>query len=238
MSKITVENIDIELVRKKIKNLHLTVYPPNGRVRLSVPSHMDNEAVKSFVLTKLPWIKKQKTKYTTQELLPAKEFISGEIHPFSDEIYLLNVVETRGKQYVELRNNKFMDMYVRPGSTFEKREKLMTDFYRQKLKEIIPSYIAKWERIMGVRVDEFGVKLMKTRWGTCNIRDKRIWINLELAKKAPRCLDYIIVHEMVHLLEKHHNKSFKEYMSRFLPDWKSIKDELNGLNLDSGKRSY
>jgi len=87
-------------------------------------------------------------------------------------------------------------------------------------------------------VDEFGIKLMKTRWGTCNIRDKRIWINLELAKKAPRCLDYIIVHEMVHLLEKHHNKSFKEYMSRFLPDWKSIKDELNGLNLDSGKRSY
>ena len=231
MSKITVENIDIELVRKKIKNLHLTVYPPNGRVRLSVPSHMDNEAVKSFVLTKLPWIKKQKTKYTTQELLPAKEFISGEIHPFSDEIYLLNVVETRGKQYVELRNNKFMDMYVRPGSTFEKREKLMKDFYRQKLKEIIPSYIAKWERIMGVRVDEFGIKLMKTRWGTCNIRDKRIWINLELAKKPPHCLEYVIVHELVHFFERNHSDRFVAILEQKLPNWRLIRDELNAAPL-------
>lgn len=107
----------------------------------------------------------------------------------------------------------------------------MSEWYRQKLKEIIPSYIEKWEKIIGVKVNEFGIKKMKTRWGTCNTRDKRIWINLELAKKAPRCLEYIIVHEMVHLLERHHNKAFKDYMSEFLPEWKSIKNELNGISL-------
>lgn len=236
MSKITVENIDIELIRKKIKNIHLSVYPPDGRVRLSVPVHMDDQAARNFALSKLDWIKKQKKKYITQEPLPVKEYISGEIHYFSGDEYLLNVIETRGKQHVELRDSKLMDMYVRPGSTIEKREKLMTEFYRQKLKEIIPSYIEKWEMIIGVKVNEFGVKLMKTRWGTCNIRDKRIWINLELAKKTPRCLEYIIVHEMVHLLEKHHNKVFKEYMTKFFPEWKIIKNELNGINFDRSKR--
>lgn len=229
MSKITVENIDIELIRKKIKNIHLTVYPPDGRVRLAVPQHMDDEGARVFAVLKLDWIKKQKKKYTSKERQSKREFTTGESNYFLSDKYLLNVIETTGKQHVILRDNKYMDLYVRPGSTVEKREKILTEFYRQSLKDMIPSYIEKWEKIIGVTVNEFGVKLMKTRWGTCNVRDKRIWINLELAKRAPRCLDYIVVHEMVHLLEKRHNQVFKDYMSKFLPDWRSIKDELNGI---------
>ena len=235
MRKITVENIDIGLVRKKIKNIHLTVYPPDGRVRLSVPVLMDDEAVHNFIISKLSWINKQRKKYSSYEPLPVKEFVSGEIHCFLGDEYILNIIETTGKQHIKLYDNKFMDMYVRKESTIEKREKILTEFYRQNLKDIIPSYIKKWESIMGVKVNEFGVKLMKSRWGTCNVRDKRIWLNLELAKKNIRCLEYIIVHEMVHLLERHHNNNFKEYMTKFLPDWKSIKDELNGLTFNINK---
>ena len=231
MGKITVENIDIELVRKRIKNIHLTVYPPDGRVRLAVPQHMNDEAARNFALSKLTWITKQRKKYTTQERQTIREFVTGESHYYSGKKYILRVIETIGKQHVELRDNKYIDLYLRPGSTVEKREKLLSEWYRRNLKEIIPSYIEKWEKIIGVRVNEFGVKQMKTRWGTCNIRDKRIWINLELAKKAPRCLEYIVVHEMVHFLEKHHNKVFKDYMSEFLPAWKSIQNELNGISL-------
>lgn len=228
MSKITIENIDIELVRKKINNIHLTVYPPDGRVRLAVPVHMDDNAARNFALSKLSWINKQRNKYRTYKPLPVKEFISGELHYFLGDEYILNIIETTGKQHIVLSDNKFMDMYVRKDSTLDKREKILTEFYRQKLKEMIPPYIEKWEKIMGVTVSEFGVKSMKTRWGTCNVRDKRIWINLELAKKNPKFLEYIIVHEMVHLLEKSHNHVFKSYMTKFLPDWKILKDELNG----------
>lgn len=234
MSKITIENIDIELIRKKIKNIHLTVYPPDGRVRLSVPVLMNDEAIRNFIVSKLSWINKKKKQFTTSEKQPAKEYISGEIHYLLGDEYLLNVIETKGKQHVELKN-EFIDMYVRPNSTVEKREKVLSEFYRQKLKEIIPSYIEKWEKIIGVKVNEFGVKSMKSRWGTCNVRDKRIWINLELAKKSKRCLEYIIVHEMVHLLEKSHNHVFKNYMTKFLPDWKIRKDELNGLTFNNNK---
>lgn len=229
MDKITVENIDIELYRKKIKNIHLTVYPAEGRVRLSVPKQMDDEAVRKFVVSKLAWINKQRNKFITRERQAEREFVSGESHYFLGAEYLLNVIETAGKQHVELRDDRYLDLYTRSGSSVEKRERILSEWYRQSLKEIIPPLIEKWEKIIGVSVNDFGIKLMKTRWGTCNIRDKRIWINLELAKKNPRCIEYIVVHEMVHLLEKHHNQTFKNYMSEFLPDWKNIKDELNGL---------
>lgn len=235
MGKITVGNIDIELIRKKIKNLHLSVYPPDGRVRLAVPEQMDDEAVRIFAVSKLAWINKQRKKFSTQERQTKRDFVSGESHYFLGNRYLLNIVETTGKQHVELRNNKYIDLYVRTNSSVEKRDKILSEWYRQNLKEIIPSYIEKWGKIMGVKVNDFGVKLMKTRWGTCNIRDKRIWINLELAKKNPRCIEFIVVHEMVHLLERHHNQIFIDYMNKFLPNWKSIKNELNGLTFDSSK---
>ena len=227
---ITIENIDIELIRKNIKNIHLSVHPPDGRVRLSVPKRMDDEAVRLFVISKLSWINKHKKKYSLQERQAEIEFLSGESHYFLGSRYILNIIETTGKQRVQLRDDKYIDLYVRENSTKEKREKIMLEWYRQKLKMLIPGYIEKWENIIGVRVNDWGVKLMKTRWGTCNIRDKRIWINLELAKKNVTCLEYIVVHEMVHLLERYHNDVFKGYMSEFLPNWKSIKEELQKIN--------
>jgi len=229
MDKITIGNIDIDLIRKNIKNIHLSVYPPDGRVRLAVPERMNDEAVRLFATSKLAWITKQRKKFSEQDRQTAREFVSGESHYYFGTRYLLNVVETTGKQHIELRGNKYIDLYVRPESTVEKREKIMYDWYRQSLKKIIPAYIKKWEEIMRVTVNDWGVKLMKTKWGTCNVKDKRIWINLELAKKNPRCLEYIIVHEMVHLLERHHNEKYKAYMDKFLPNWKSIKDELNSF---------
>lgn len=227
MGKITVGNIDIELIRKKIKNLHLSVYPPDGRVRLAVPEQMDDEAVRIFAVSKLAWINKQRSKLATQETQTEREFVSGESHYFLGSKYLLNIIETTGKQHVELRNNKYLDLHARSGSSAENREKILSEWYRQRLKVIIPPLIEKWEKIIGVNVNNFGIKLMKTRWGTCNIRDRRIWINLELAKKNLRCIEYIVVHEMVHLLERYHNDNFKAYMTKFLPNWRSIKDELN-----------
>jgi predicted metal-dependent hydrolase len=229
MDKITVGNIEIDLIRKNIKNIHLSVYPPDGRVRLAVPERMNDEAVRLFAVSKLAWITKQRKKFSEQDRQTVRKFVSGESHYYFGTRYLLNVVETTGKQHIELRGNKYIDLYVRPESTVEKREKIMYDWYRQSLKKIIPAYIKKWEEIMGVTVNDWGVKLMKTKWGTCNVKDKRIWINLELAKKNPRCLEYIIVHEMVHLLERHHNEKYKAYMDKFLPNWKSIKDELNSF---------
>lgn len=162
-----------------------------------------------------------------QKRQPEKDFVSGESHYFLGTSYLLNVVETTKKQHAEIRISKYIDLYVRPDCSKEKREKVLSEWYRENLKSIIPEYIIKWEKVMGVKVNDFGIKLMKTRWGTCNVRDKRIWINLELAKKNPRCIEYVVVHEMVHLLERSHNDIFKGYMSKFLPNWKSIKDELN-----------
>ncbi len=238
MDKITIGNIDIEVIIKKIKNIHLSVHPPDGRVRLAAPEKMDTEAIRLFAISKLSWIKKQRAKFNLQDRQSVREFVSGESHYFSGMRYLLNVIETTGKQRVELRNKKYIDLYVRPNSSSKKREKIMTEWYRKYLKSIIPDYIKKWEKIMGVSVDSWGVKLMKTKWGTCNPEDKRIWINLELAKKNPRCLEYIIVHEMVHLLERHHNDRFINYMDQFLPNWRSIRDELNELIFESSSWSY
>lgn len=229
MNSIVIGDINIEVISKKIKNIYLSVRPPDGRVRLSVPEKMDEEVVKIFAMSKLSWIKKQKAKFHLQEIQTMGEFLSGEHHYFLGNRYLLNVIETSEKQYVKIKNNKEINLYIRANSTKEKRKKVMTEWYRAQLKNIIPNYIEKWEPIMDVKVEDFRVKQMKTRWGTCNIDVKRIWINLELAKKNPRCLEYIIVHEMVHLLERKHNDIFKGYMDNFLPNWRNIKAELNGM---------
>ncbi len=229
LENISIEDIDIELIKKNIKNIHLSVHPPNGRVRLAVPEKMDREAIRIFLVSKLSWIKKQQAKFLVQEREAPREFLSGESHYYLGDRYLLNLVETRGKQGVEIKNKKEINLHARKDSTKDKREKIMIEWYRSELKDIIPEYIKKWEAIMNVKVEEFGVKRMKTRWGTCNVVAKRIWINLELAKKNPRCLEYIVVHEMVHLLERNHNHVFKAYMDKFLPNWRSIKAELNGM---------
>lgn len=228
MSKITVSNIEIEIVRKNIKNIHLSVHAPDGRVRMSVPLRFSNKEAYSFAESKINWIKKHREKFKNKEIEAEKEYISGETHYYEGKPYILNVIYTDHSSKVSIRDEKYIDLYVKEGSTKEKREKVLSEWYRKKLKQEIPHFIDKWEPVMGVKVNTFGVKNMKTRWGTCNIRDKRIWLNLRLAEKQLYCLEYVVVHEMVHLLERNHNKVFIGYMDKFLPNWREIKDELNG----------
>lgn len=228
MNKITLENIEIEIVKKNIKNLNLSVNPPYGDVRLSVPKKMNDEAVKCFAISKLDWIKKQREKFKVQEKCNI-EYKSGELHCLFGKKYELKVVENNGRQFAEL-NGEHIILYVRKDSSLEKKEKIIQEFYREKLKSVVPEYIEKWENIIGVNIESWAVKIMKTRWGTCNTRNRKIWINLELAKKSKDCLEYIIVHELTHLLERYHNKIFYNYMDEFLPHWKNLKMELNGMS--------
>lgn len=168
MNNIVINDIEIEVIKKNIKNVHLSVHPPAGRVRLAAPENMDEEAIRLFAISKLSWIKKQRKEFDTQERQSVREFLSGESHYFMGTRYLLNVIESSEKQRVELRNKKYMDLYVRPGHTKEKRERIVSQWYREELKRLIPEYIEKWEDTIGVTVNEWGVKLMKTKWGTCN----------------------------------------------------------------------
>lgn len=187
MYQITVGELVIDVARKDIKNLHLAVYPPDGRVRIATPLHIDDEAVRLFAISKLGWIKKHQANFETQERQSKREFVSGESHYFQGKRYLLNVIYYQGKPKVEVRNNTYIDLYVREGSNEAQRQQVMMSWYRQQLKQEIPLLIAKWQKNMGVQVENWGVKLMKTKWGTCNIQAKRIWLNLELAKKDKHC---------------------------------------------------
>lgn len=233
MGTLTVEDIEIQLIKKNIKNLHLSVLPPDGSVRISAPKELNDEAIRLFVVSKLAWIKKQRAKFKRQERQPEREFVSGESHYFLGQRYLLNVIYTnKRRQGAAIRNKTYLDLFVRENSGKEQRRKVMREWYRSELKVLIPPLIRKWEPQIGVKVESWGVKLMKTKWGSCNIAAKRIWLNLELAKKNPACLEYIVVHEMVHLLERLHNENFVAYMDKFLPNWRSIKAELNGLVFD------
>ncbi|GAA0109281.1 M48 family metallopeptidase [Clostridium tertium] len=238
MEELRIADVQIEIVKKNIKNLHLSVHPPYGRVRIAAPKTMSDEAIRVFAICKLSWIKKQRLKFQNQDRQSEREFISGESHYFLGRRYLLNVIYTSKKQRVEIIKNNQIDLYVRENSTTEQREKVMSEWYRSFLKEQIPVIISKWEKEIGVKVNSWGVKLMKTKWGTCNIEAKRIWLNLELAKKSPRCLEYIIVHEMIHLLERNHNDRFHSYMDMFMPNWKEIKAELNGMVFENSNWTY
>jgi predicted metal-dependent hydrolase len=193
---------------------------------------MDDEAVRLFVISKMAWIKKQQAKFTNQERQSERDYVSGESHYVSGTRYLLHVIYGDSTPKVVIRNKMHMDLYVKDGSTREQRAKVMTEWYRQQLKAQIPELIAKWQGVIGVRVSAWGVKQMKTRWGSCNISAKRIWLNLELAKKPKNCLEYVIVHELIHLLERHHNDRFVAYMDKFMPQWPSYKAELNEMILD------
>lgn len=214
-------------MRKAIKNLHLAVYPPEGRVRMAVPLHVTDENIRLAVISKLSWIRRQRTNFINQPRQSKREMVSGESHYFMGRRYLLDVDYRHGRHEIALKNNNTMTLFVQSGTSRQNREKVLLDWYRRQLKEMIPNLIAQWEPVVGVQVNHWGIKKMKTRWGACNSEAKRIWFNLELAKKPPECLTYILVHEMVHLLERHHNVRFKSLMDRFLPSWLMHREELN-----------
>jgi predicted metal-dependent hydrolase len=238
MHQIEVSNFSIDVIRKSIKNMHLSVYPPTGRVRIAAPLNVDDEAVKLFAISKLAWIKKNQRKFEMQDRQMPRVFEQRESHYFEGKRYLLRITEQNAPPRVEIKTKIFIDLFIRPNATIEQRQNCINEWYRKQLKNKIPQLIKKWEPIIGVTVSDWGVKQMKTKWGTCNIEQKRIWINLELAKKPYNCLEYIIVHEMIHLIERHHNDNFLAHLDKYLPKWKLYKDELNRLPVSHGEWEY
>lgn len=207
--------------------MHLAVYPPEGRTRLAVPYDTDPEVLRLFAISKLGWIKKQIKNFQEQERETERIFVSGESHYFQGKRYLLELKEKAGPTRVEIKNSKKLLLQVPPGSSVEHKSKVLKEWYRKQLKEQIPPLLEHWEAIIGVQANDWGVKLMRTKWGACNTRAKRIWLNLELAKKPTICLEYILVHELVHLHERHHNDRFIRLMDQFMPKWRLIREELN-----------
>ncbi|MDF7824686.1 SprT family zinc-dependent metalloprotease [Pontiellaceae bacterium B12227] len=224
---ITVNGLKVEVVRKTIKNLHLAVYPPDGRVRVAVPKHISDDNVRLAVISKLPWIKRHQAAFLGQPRQSEREYVSGESHYFRGKRFRLSVIEQPGLQFVELKNRTTINLYVHAGSGKLVRQRIMTEWYRKQLKECIPELIDKWQASTGIEIDDWRVKRMKTKWGSCNASSRRIWLNLELAKKPLHCLEYVIVHEMSHLLEGKHNDAFIDHLDRFMPQWQSYRDELN-----------
>lgn len=226
-SVLVIQGLEIEVLRKKIKNLHLGVYPPDGHVRVSAPRHLDDEAIRLAVISRLGWIRRHQQRFAEQARQSQREMVSGESHYFAGQRYRLDVVVRPGRPEVRIRNNAFIELAVPPGADRAARERVLERWYRAQLRQCIPPLLEKWQPVIGVSVNEVRVKKMKTRWGSCNSEAGRIWLNLELMKKSPQCLEYVLVHEMVHLLERHHNERFQSFMDRFLPDWCLRRDELN-----------
>jgi predicted metal-dependent hydrolase len=226
--QIQLGDIAVDVVQKDIKNIHLSVYPPAGKVRISAPLRMDLDTIRVFAITKLGWIKSQQQKLREQERETPREYLDRESHYLWGKRYLLNVVEKDVAPEVELKHNKML-FQIRPATTDERKQDILEAWYREKLKEVVSTLIAKWEPLLGVKVGKFFVQKMKTKWGSCSPASKSIRLNTDLAKKPPECLEYIVVHEMVHLLEPTHNASFITLMDQFMPKWRFYKDELNKL---------
>ena len=227
-SQIEVGALSVEVVRKDIKNLHLGVYPPHGRVRVAAPLVVNDEAVRLAVIDKLGWIKRQKARFAEQPRQSQREMVNGESHYFLGQRYRLRVHEHEAPARVAVRGIASLDLFVRPGASAEQREAVLLHWYREQLKALIPPLLEKWQAILGVQARAWGIKKMKTKWGSCNPTAKRLWFNLELAKKPMQCLEYIVVHELVHLLERNHSVRFAALMDELLPTWHHSRTTLNG----------
>lgn len=221
-------DIAVEVVLKDIKNVHLSVHPPVGRVRISAPSRMDLDTIRVFAISKLDWIRQQRQKLHEQEREPPREYVERESLYLWGKRYLLAVSEEEGAPSVEVHHRRLL-LRVRPGAGEEKRQAVMEEWYRAQLRQAVPAVIARWQPVLGVEVARFFIRRMRTKWGSCNPTTGSIRLNTDLAKKPRECLDYVAVHEMVHLLEPTHNARFIALMDRVKPNWRSERDGLNQL---------
>lgn len=226
-AQLKVHGLTVDVVRKPIKNLHLGVYPPHGRVRVAAPEAVSDSAIRLAVVGKLGWIKRQRARFEAQSRQSEREMVNGETHHFLGQRYRLRIVERYERNEVRLGGNGWLEVVVRPGLTAAKREAVLGKWYRVQLSALAQPLVAKWEDVLGVRASHCGIKKMKTKWGSCNTESGRIWLNLELAKKPHQCLEYIVVHELAHLLERTHNERFTSIMDKALPTWRSHRSELN-----------
>lgn len=231
MSVMQIGALRLQVNRKAIKNLHISVLPPDGKVRVSAPEHMTETAIRMAVASRFRWIRKQQQDFTRQPRQSEREMVSGECHYLWGRKYRLFVIERQGRHEVKIAGNNKLQLYVQPGTSNDNKVLVLNDFYRHELKQQVAKLLPEWQARTGVPPTFWGIKKMKTFWGTCNTTTKRIWLNLELVKKPPECLEYILVHELVHLLERHHNEHFRLYMDRFIPNWRERRDLLNMMPL-------
>lgn len=221
-SKLAISGLDIFIDRKDIKNLHIGVYPPDGKIRVATPLKLDDEAVRLAVISRLAWIKKQRVNFLNQPRQSKREMVTGESHYLFGKRYLLDVINENGKHQIIKKHSK-LELHVKPNTTLQNRLNVLQEFYRKALKIELEKLIDKWEKTVGIKLEGYEVKKMKTMWGSCNIEKKKILLNLELVKLPIDCIEYIIVHEMMHLLERHHNDNFKAMLDKYLPSWKERK---------------
>lgn len=223
-SHLNVGELRVEVIRKNIKNIHLAVYPPHGRVRVAAPLRTSDDAVRVFTIARMPWIRRQQGKFAAQERQTPREYVSGESHYVQGRRYRLRVIPSDHRG-VEIKRS--LTLYAPPDSNKHAREAILFNWYRQRLKEQIPALLEKWCAIMGMPAPIWGIKRMKTKWGSCNAQANRVWLNLELAKKPYTCLEYVLVHELAHFTERHHNERFRLILDQHLPLWQTYREELN-----------
>lgn len=224
--------LEVEVVEKDIKNLHLAVYPPDGRVRLATPREINPQTLELFVISKISWIRKQQRKFAEQNRQSPRLFVNRESHYFLGKKYLLRIHEGKPKNQgkrVQIKTKTYIELFVRSGSTKHHRAELLKEWYRDELRRVLDSIVSKWEKILGISSNEVFIKTMKTKWGSCNPKTGNIMINLELAKKPLECIEYIVAHELTHLIEPTHNSNFRAHLDYYLPNWKQLRDELNRL---------
>jgi predicted metal-dependent hydrolase len=237
MTQIRLGDIAVDVVLKDIKNVHLSVYPPTGRVRISAPRRMKLDTIRVFAISKLSWIKHQQRKLRGQERETPREYLDRESHYVWGKRYLLKVVEEHRAPSVELKHSR-MILRVVPGASDETKQAVLAHWYREQIKAAVPDLIAKWEQVVGVKVQRVFVQKMKTKWGSCNAGARSIRLNTDLAKKPSECLEYIVVHEMVHVLEPTHNARFVALMDRLMPQWRVYREQLNQLPVSQEKWTY
>lgn len=224
--------LQIKIIRKSsLKNMYIRVNPPDGIVKVSVPYDISDETIKNFVLTRMPEITKVRDRMLAQSRQSKREYVSGESCYLWGKQYMLQVTYAGNRYYIEKTPNKIV-MTAPIGSTAVNREKAMTEWYRSELKRILPIVLKQCEDRIGVTANACNVKYMRTRWGSCNIVEKRILINLQLVKKPVDCLEYVLTHELVHLLEKNHNNRFRSLVEKYCPNWKDAKQLLQDMPLD------
>ncbi len=228
LMQIQLGNIAVDVVLKDIKNVHLSVYPPNGRVRIAAPARMGLDTIRVFAISKLIWIKQQQKKLREQERETPREYLNRESHYLWGRRYLLTVREWDEAPSIELRPRRVV-LCMRPGTSDERRQALFEEWYRIQVKAAVLPLLAKWQPLMGVTVKRVFVQRMKTKWGSCNPTARHIRLNTELAKKPQECLEYIAVHELAHLIEPTHTRRFIALMDRFMPKWQFYREALNRL---------
>ena len=221
--------LEVELVRKEIKNLHLAVYPPDGRIRLAAPIETDSATLEVYLASKIPWIRKQQRLIERQPRQSPRQFVDGESHYFKGRRYLLRVQKSEGvqtRQRVKIVGKRYLNLSVSDPTSLEAKQSALEGFYREELRALLAEFIPEWETRLGVKSKKWRVQSMRTKWGSCNPKMGTLLFNLELAKLPVECVEYVVAHELAHLIERTHNATFQNVLNQHLPNWRVLKEQM------------